>query len=250
MAIPRACVAAAVTAVTAMAHAGPGVTAIGPLRRRCFPALAGRGAADHVALTFDDGPDPRSTPRFLDALDSRGTHATFFLLGSMVARARSLAAELSAAGHEVGVHGWDHRSAILRGPRAAYDDIARAHDAVAEATGTTPAFSPRYGPAGGWAWRRCYGRAGAGSGSPERPAKGSSPRSAGISPVARRCCCTTRIAHPRRGQAGPRWAPPGCCSMSAPSAGGRSARPLRTALVAGIYPWGSCVHVAGCDIYY
>jgi peptidoglycan/xylan/chitin deacetylase (PgdA/CDA1 family) len=136
----------AASAAAAIAQAAPGVTAIGPLRRRCFPALAGIGALDHIALTFDDGPDPRSTPRFLELLGARGTCATFFLLGSMVASAPGLAAELTAAGHEVGVHGWDHRYVLLRGPGAVRDDIARARDAVAEATGTVPAFyRPPYG---------------------------------------------------------------------------------------------------------
>ncbi len=135
-----AAAAAALGAAAVIAHAGPGVTAIGPLRRRWFPSLAGLGDSGHVALTFDDGPDPRSTPRFLDLLGARRTQATFFLLGSMVARAPGLAADLVAAGHEVGVHGWDHRYLPLRGPRAARDDIARARDAIVAATGAVPAF--------------------------------------------------------------------------------------------------------------
>ena len=139
-------VAAAAGAAAAIAHAGPGVTAIGPLRRKWFPSLAGLGDSGHVALTFDDGPDPRSTPRFLDLLAAHRTQATFFLLGSMVARAPGLAAEVAAAGHEVGVHGWDHRYLPLRGPRAAGDDITRARDVIAAATGTVPAFyRPPYG---------------------------------------------------------------------------------------------------------
>jgi peptidoglycan/xylan/chitin deacetylase (PgdA/CDA1 family) len=130
----------------AIAHAGPGLTAIGPVRRRLFPRLAGLGRPDHVALTFDDGPDPASTPAFLDLLAARRLHATFFLLGSMVARAPRLAAEIAAAGHEIAVHGWDHRYTILRGPGAVFSDLARASDAVSGATGARPRFfRPPYG---------------------------------------------------------------------------------------------------------
>ena len=144
---PGACAAAGLAlAGLAVAHAGPGITALAPVRRRLFPRLAGLGQADHVALTFDDGPDPASTPAFLDLLAARGLRATFFLLGSMVVRAPELAADIADAGHEIGVHGWDHRYTILRGPRAVRDDLARATDAVATASGTEPRFyRPPYG---------------------------------------------------------------------------------------------------------
>ena len=144
---PGACAAAGLAlAGLAVTHAGPGITALAPVRRRLFPRLAGLGQADHVALTFDDGPDPASTPAFLDLLAARGLRATFFLLGSMVVRAPELAADIADAGHEIGVHGWDHRYTILRGPRAVRDDLARATDAVAAASGTEPRFyRPPYG---------------------------------------------------------------------------------------------------------
>ena len=130
----------------AVAHAGPGLTAVGPLRRRLFPRLAGLGKPGHVALTFDDGPDPVSTPAFLDLLAARRRHATFFMLGSMVARTPQLAAEIAAAGHEIAVHGWDHRYTILRSPWDVSSDLARARDAVSEATGQRPRFfRPPYG---------------------------------------------------------------------------------------------------------
>lgn len=129
-----------------VAHGLPGVTAIGPVRRRWFPALAGVGAPGHVALTFDDGPDPLSTPRFLAALGEHRVSATFFLLGRMVERAPGLAAEIAAAGHEVGVHGWEHRNALLLTPRAVRDDLARAQDAIARSAGVVPRFyRPPYG---------------------------------------------------------------------------------------------------------
>jgi peptidoglycan/xylan/chitin deacetylase (PgdA/CDA1 family) len=130
----------------AVAHAGPGVTGLGPVRRAAFPRLAGEGDPRHVALTFDDGPDPAVTPDVARVLGDRGITATFFLLGQLVARAPGLAADLAAAGHEIGVHGWEHRYLTLRGPRATLDDLRRATDLIENATGARPRlFRPPYG---------------------------------------------------------------------------------------------------------
>jgi peptidoglycan-N-acetylglucosamine deacetylase len=133
-------------AVAAAAHAAPSLASISALRSRVAPALAGVGDPDHVALTFDDGPDLAATPRFLDALAGLGWRATFFMLGDMTRRAPGLAAEVAAAGHEIGVHGDEHLSMLRRRPSAAYDDIRRGRDTVADATGVDPAwFRPPYG---------------------------------------------------------------------------------------------------------
>lgn len=132
--------------VLAAAHAAPVVTTLGPLRNRLMPRLSGRGRPDHVALTFDDGPDPLSTPFFLRALEEHGIQATFFVLGSMARRSPGLLREMAGRGHEIGVHGWRHRPLLLRGPLATYDDLARARDGVAAITGETPKlFRPPYG---------------------------------------------------------------------------------------------------------
>lgn len=130
----------------AAVHAVPVVTGLEPLRRRLFPTLAGVGRPDHVALSFDDGPDPTSTPLFLTELDRLGVRATFFVLGSMLARAPNLGRELAARGHEVAVHGWDHRNHLRRTAPAIIADVRRARDLVAELTGTPPRFvRPPYG---------------------------------------------------------------------------------------------------------
>src|SRR5580693_1901303 len=52
------------------------------LRLRVFVDAMIRGplGAKGVVLTFDDGPDPDSTTRALDALDSAGVKATFFVI--------------------------------------------------------------------------------------------------------------------------------------------------------------------------
>jgi peptidoglycan/xylan/chitin deacetylase (PgdA/CDA1 family) len=136
----------AVVAGAAIGHLLPAVTTWRGLRCWALPGLAGVGQPDHVALTFDDGPDPLSTPAILDQLDLLHWQATFFLLGPMVRRAPALAAELAARGHEIAVHGDEHRSHLQRTPNAIRDDVARARDSIAVATGVEPAwFRPPYG---------------------------------------------------------------------------------------------------------
>ncbi len=49
-----------------------------------FAIAAGRVGSAVLALTFDDGPDPRGTPAVLDALEAAGVKATFFVLGERV----------------------------------------------------------------------------------------------------------------------------------------------------------------------
>jgi peptidoglycan-N-acetylglucosamine deacetylase len=139
--------AGTLTALAGLAavQGAPGLTALEPVRR-FFPGLAGLGHRGHVALTFDDGPDPGNTPSFLAALEAHRVRATFFLLGPRVAQDRLLAAEIAGAGHEIGVHGWEHRYATLRSPRALHDDLARACDTIAEAAGAAPRlYRPAYG---------------------------------------------------------------------------------------------------------
>ncbi|MEU9512790.1 bifunctional polysaccharide deacetylase/glycosyltransferase family 2 protein [Micromonospora sp. NPDC048169] len=61
-----------------------------------------------VALTFDDGPDPRWTPEVLRVLDKYQVKGTFFVLGSQVVRNPDVTRRLVAEGHELGVHTFTH----------------------------------------------------------------------------------------------------------------------------------------------
>ena len=71
----------------------------------------------HIAVTFDDGPAPAVTPRLLDALARRATQATFFLLVAPAERDARLVTRMVADGHEVALHGLDHRRLTdLAGP--------------------------------------------------------------------------------------------------------------------------------------
>lgn len=127
-------------------HATPALGGVSPIGVRLTPKLVGIGRRGHVALTFDDGPDPASTPAILGVLDELGWSATFFMLGEMVRRAPGLARDVADAGHEIAVHGDVHGNMLRRTPRTTDTDIARAVDSITEATGVTPAwFRPPFG---------------------------------------------------------------------------------------------------------
>jgi len=67
-----------------------------------------RSAEGAVALTFDDGPDPRYTPAVLDALEKADASATFFVVGENAKRNPELIARMIAQGHEVAHHTQTH----------------------------------------------------------------------------------------------------------------------------------------------
>ncbi|MEU6446438.1 polysaccharide deacetylase family protein [Streptomyces sp. NPDC046979] len=153
-------VCAVAPALVALAHIGPAVTWLPELRRRRFPGLAGQGRPGHVALTFDDGPDPVTTPRFLDVLDGLGVRATFFLLGENVVRHPATARELARRGHELAVHGWAHDRPWLPSPGRDARELLRAAHVVGEAAGRAPFwYRPPYGilSSGRWAAARRAG---------------------------------------------------------------------------------------------
>lgn len=63
-----------------------------------------------AALTFDDGPDPLSTPRVLDLLDAHDAKGTFFVVGSQAARHPEIVDRIRSGGHALGNHTWSHPS--------------------------------------------------------------------------------------------------------------------------------------------
>src|SRR5829696_8461389 len=65
-------------------------------------ASAGRNPGRRIALTFDDGPDAKWTPRVAATLERLGVPATFFVVGSHVARHPELVDDLDRDGFEIG----------------------------------------------------------------------------------------------------------------------------------------------------
>lgn len=134
----------AVPTVAAGVLLAPAATWIPSLRRRAARSLSGLGDQSHVALTFDDGPDPDRTPGMLEVLDRIGVRATFFVVARRVAEAPSLVRRMVDAGHEIAVHGYDHRPPVR--PWRDTADLRRAVQIVAAEAGHRPLwYRPPYG---------------------------------------------------------------------------------------------------------
>jgi len=124
----------------------PGAAAVVPAAARWF-GIPTRAAAGHgVVLTFDDGPHPLGTPAVLAELERSGAHAVFFVSGEQVERYPSIARDVVASGHELGLHGYRHQTRRQWTERLLVDDIRRVIDAVGSATDTAPRlYRPPHG---------------------------------------------------------------------------------------------------------
>jgi peptidoglycan/xylan/chitin deacetylase (PgdA/CDA1 family) len=107
----------------------------------------GKAGARKVALTFDDGPHPITTRAVLELLRAHDARATFFLLGHKVEAHPDVVREIHAAGHTLGIHGFEHDHLFsLRSPAYARAQVERAQRAIERACGVTPTlFRPPIG---------------------------------------------------------------------------------------------------------
>lgn len=93
-----------------------------------------------IALTFDDGPNPASTPALLDLFDRYGVRGTFFMIGRHVRANPELAAEVAARGHAIGNHTETHPNLMWLPPGRIRDELTRCQDAIYRATGRQAAW--------------------------------------------------------------------------------------------------------------
>jgi peptidoglycan/xylan/chitin deacetylase (PgdA/CDA1 family) len=94
-----------------------------------------------VALTFDDGPDPQSTPALLDLLARRRVAVTFFCVGEQVERHPELCRRMAAEGHQVENHSHRHLHwTNLLSVKRLRDEVSQAQQAILQATGRAPIF--------------------------------------------------------------------------------------------------------------
>jgi peptidoglycan/xylan/chitin deacetylase (PgdA/CDA1 family) len=119
------------------------------LRWRVFVDAVVRGprGARGVALTFDDGPDPKWTPRVLATLAKHRAKATFFLVGKKAEAHPEVVRAILDAGHDVGLHSYAHdRLFVLRREARVRADLERGLAVLEKLTGMRPTtFRPPIG---------------------------------------------------------------------------------------------------------
>ncbi|CAM3157082.1 polysaccharide deacetylase family protein [Filibacter tadaridae] len=99
-----------------------------------------------IALTFDDGPDPKVTMQILATLNKYNAKATFFMLGSRVEYYPEIAKKVQEAGHELGNHTWNHPDLTKVGLEKVRSEITSTSTIIEKVTGQkVSVFRPPYG---------------------------------------------------------------------------------------------------------
>ncbi|MFU0799486.1 MAG: polysaccharide deacetylase family protein [Xylanivirga thermophila] len=91
-----------------------------------------------IALTFDDGPSPKYTPKLLDLLDDSNIKATFFLVGKRAAANKDIVNDIKERGHVIGCHSNTHKHAWLMLPHETYNDMLTTFNTLSNITGEQP----------------------------------------------------------------------------------------------------------------
>src|SRR5437870_1303358 len=112
-----------------------------------FPTLyhQGAGGEHQVAITFDDGPDPRWTPKILDILKTANAQAAFFLVGVNAEKYPGLVRRIVNEGHEIGNHTYYHPNLALAWPEHVRLELNATQLLIETITGrATTLFRPPY----------------------------------------------------------------------------------------------------------
>lgn len=98
-----------------------------------------------IALTFDDGPDPRYTPQILDILKKYNVKATFFIVGSNGEKYPELISRIYREGHEIGNHTYNHIDTMMETTLNIEKELKMTNSIIENATGHgTILFRPPY----------------------------------------------------------------------------------------------------------
>ena len=100
----------------------------------------------YIALTFDDGPSEKLTPKLLTLLAAHHIKATFFVIGQNAAAHPEILQRAVREGHEIGNHSWSHPSLAKMSDENVRRQLKMTEDAIVNACGVRPTLMrPPYG---------------------------------------------------------------------------------------------------------
>jgi peptidoglycan/xylan/chitin deacetylase (PgdA/CDA1 family) len=100
----------------------------------------------YIAMSFDDGPSAKLTPKLLDLLAAHQIKATFFVLGENVAQNPEIVARAAREGHEIANHTWSHPNFGKMSDEGIRRELQKTDDIIRSTTGARPTLlRPPYG---------------------------------------------------------------------------------------------------------
>lgn len=98
-----------------------------------------------IAITFDDGPNPKYTPELLALFAEVNGKATFFMIGEQIKANPELAVAVHEQGHEIGNHTYTHPYLTQVDSAQCLDELQRTDQLIQEITGKKPqTFRPPF----------------------------------------------------------------------------------------------------------
>jgi len=118
------------------------------LFQKLFPKTIWESEVNKILLTFDDGPNPKSTPIILSKLKENSIKAIFFCVGENMERYPELAKQIVDEGHMIGNHTQSHTNINFFNKEAS-SNIARCSEIMKGCVGIDPNyFRPPHGRIG------------------------------------------------------------------------------------------------------
>ncbi len=125
--------------------------AVNPRSELFGPTVRGTNSPRRLAITFDDGPNPKVTPDLLKLLKRYQARATFFVIGRFARECPELVREIGDRGHAIGNHTQTHANLFWCRPSQIRAEIARCNEALVSISGAAPKwFRPPWGMRNPW----------------------------------------------------------------------------------------------------
>ena len=116
---------------------------------KLYPKIVKRQGSSktaNIALTFDDGPDNRYTPKILDILKKHKVKATFFVVGTQIKKYPAIFRRMVKEGHEIGTHGYQHLNVSKLSAAQIHNQLSESNKLIRKLGGPRQTiYRPPYG---------------------------------------------------------------------------------------------------------